>query len=177
MSCLFLGYVICMGRQLRPLLIVYAAPRYLVASIVPSSLLWSVHGKISWFLFRVILNNSLVWLEFHGPVPFPLFKGMDIILEGLDIRWGFDCELDYGVICKQSGFAFNGVLQVINIGKKLTRTKERALRDNERTYNVSEVQPPTTPLCERLCRHDLIHHIGPGYVSMHGYMDTNTIGK
>jgi hypothetical protein len=58
----------------------------------------------------------------------------------------FDCELDYGVICKQSGFAFNGVLQVINIGKKLTR--ERPLRDNERTYNVSEVQPPTTPFCE-----------------------------
>jgi hypothetical protein len=26
------------------------------------------------------------------------------------------------------------------------------LRDNERTYNVSEVQPPTTPFCEWLCR-------------------------
>jgi hypothetical protein len=36
-----------------------------------------------------------------------LVEGMEIILEGLGIIWGFDCEINYGVICKQFVIAFN----------------------------------------------------------------------
>lgn len=77
-------------------------------------------------------------------------------MEGLGIKLGFDCEIDYCVICKQSSFAFNGVREVINIGKKQTETKDRVLRDPDGTGNVSDVQPPTATLCERLCRNYLI---------------------
>jgi hypothetical protein len=60
----------------------------------------------------------------------------------------FPCTLHNKELGTIDATKYLGVLQVINIGKKLTRTRERPLRDNERTYNVSEVQPPTTPFCE-----------------------------
>jgi hypothetical protein len=138
--------------QLRPLLIVYVAPRYLVASIVPSSLLWSVHGKISWFLFRVILNNSHLSGLNSWTSTFPIIQGHWYHFGGFGHQMRIWLWARLWCHLQTVGFAFNGVLQVINIGKKLTRTKERPLRDNERTYNVSEVQPPTTSFCERLCR-------------------------
>ena len=43
--------------------------------------------KNQWISFPSYTRHlTLVWVEFHGPVPLPLVEGMEIILEGLGIR-------------------------------------------------------------------------------------------
>jgi hypothetical protein len=107
------------------------------------------------FLFE-LFSTPHTFPVLIGPAPLPLFEGLRIIVEGLGIKLGFDCEIDYCVTCKQSSFAFNGVREVINISKKQTETKDRVLRDTRwgqtQQTNLQVIIAGNSPMATRRIR-------------------------
>ena len=77
------------------------------------NLLWRVYEKDERILVLILNTSHLSMLNF-------MQLHASCSREGLRIRWRFDCEIDYRVICKQAGFGLSGFREVINIDKKQT---------------------------------------------------------
>ena len=65
------------------------------------------------FLATYSEDFALIRIKLHGPIRFPGFKAVEVILECLGILGGFNGQVDYCVICEQSNFALDAVREVV----------------------------------------------------------------
>ena len=75
------------------------------------------------FLVADVDDFTLVRMEFHLPLCFPVNQSVQVVLQESSVSLGFDGEIGDGVICKQVYCRIKAFAYIVDVEKKQGRSE------------------------------------------------------